>query len=69
MVLKCRIEDNQAIFKLTNDIKTIAMKFDQRSDVKKIEALLYKASEILSNCKVEGSKFKEVSGKSIAFRF
>ena len=67
MVLKCRIEDNQAVFKVTNDIRTIAMKFNQRADVKKIEVLLYKASEILSNCKVESSKFKEVSGKRTTF--
>jgi hypothetical protein len=42
------------VFKVTNDIKTIGIKFEQRADTKKLELLIVKASEILGNYKHTG---------------
>lgn len=55
-----------AIFKVTNDIRTIAMKFYTKDDVKKIEALMFKAGEILANVKNDGS-YQAISGCKISF--
>lgn len=37
------------VVKVTNDIKTIIFKFYSKSDSKRIELLLFKATELLSN--------------------
>jgi hypothetical protein len=39
------------VFKVTNDIKTIAMRFHKKADVKKLEALIFLSTEIMSNSK------------------
>lgn len=57
MVLKYRPGDNKAVFKVTNDLQTIFIKFDQAEDTKKIETLLVKSSEILANYKFTGGDF------------
>ena len=59
VVLKYRPGDNKVMFKITNDLQTITIKFDQTEDAKKIEMLLVKSSEILANFKYSGADFSK----------
>lgn len=58
-MLKYRPGDNKVMFKITNDLQTISIKFDQTEDTKKIEMLLVKSSEILANYKYTGGDFSK----------
>lgn len=57
--MKYRPGDNKVMFKVTNDLQTISIKFDQTEDTKKIEMLLVKSSEILANYKYAGGDFSK----------
>jgi hypothetical protein len=52
--MKYRPGDNTITIKVTNDIKTISIKFNNRNDTAKVELLLVKSSEILANYKHTG---------------
>jgi serine protease inhibitor ecotin len=64
--MKYRPGDNKVMFKVTNDLQTISIKFDQTEDTKKVEMLLVKSSEILANYKYTGGDFSKFCYRSFA---